>query len=337
MVMKITESTTLGEIYNLPCLSESKDYLIGGGSYLFQASADATLTRVQKRMPTWYAGDMAYGLNRLTEIAESGKQYLFPVYSEQEMRDDPGKKDVRLFCFPGTNREGRYAILLSGGAYEAVCSIAESFPVATKLNEHGITVFCLNYRIHKPGMDCLLPKPMDDLAAAWRFLRAHASEFGIVPENYAVGGFSAGGHVAAEWGTDNKGARKYGIPQPEMLLLGYPMITTERMREETTREFWVHFLEVMFGPKYDRRIEAEYSVDLHVDDKYPATYIVQSKNDADLPFWNLSVMKKALENAGVTYRAEVSVDGGHGFGLGSATDIAGWIDRAAEFWSGIQK
>ena len=330
--MKITESMTLGEIYNLACLKESKDYLIGGGAGLFQASACATLQKVQRRMPAWSATDMAYGLERLREIAESGVPYFFSVYSEAEIREEPEKKNVRLFYFPGTNKGGRYAILLSGGGYESVCSMVESFPVAAKLNEAGITVFCLNYRIHKPGMTGVLPKPIDDLAAAWRFLSDHASELGIVPENYAVGGFSAGGHIAAEWGTANKGARKYGLPQPRMLLLGYPMITTERMREETPREFWQHFFKVLFGADYDRDIEAEYSVNLHMDGKYPPTYIVQSKNDGEVPFWNLTVMKKALDESGVTYRAEESEDGGHGFGLGSATDIAGWIERAVEFW-----
>jgi len=193
-------------------------------------------------------------------------------------------------------------------------------------------VFCLNYRIQKTCVTGLLPKPIDDLAAAWRFISEHSAEFGIVPENYAVGGFSAGGHIAAEWGTANKGARKYGLPQPRLLLLGYPLIATERMLDATPRKFWEHIFRVLFGADYDTAIAAEYSINLHVDKKYPPTYIVQSKNDSEVPFWNLTVMEKALDESGIIYGAEVSEDGGHGFGLGSVTDIAGWIERAVYFW-----
>jgi len=99
--MKITENMTLGEIYNLTCLKESKDYLISGGAKLFYASACETLKKLQERMPAWYAGDMAYGLERLTEIDESGEQYIFSVYSKAEINEAPEKKMSSCSIFRG--------------------------------------------------------------------------------------------------------------------------------------------------------------------------------------------------------------------------------------------
>ena len=330
--MKITEQTTLGEIYNLPGLRASRDYLIGNGAALFQTKGEITLQQLNEKQPTWYVKDMIYGLNRLIEIAEKKKPYFFTVYSEEEMKEDANKQDVKLFHFPGTEN-GRFAILLSGGAYGCVCSMAESFPVAAKFNEMGITVFCLNYRVYIPEMGALLPKPIDDLAAAYRFIAGRAEEFQIDPNHYLVGGFSAGGHVSAEWGTQNMGARKYQLPQPEQLLLGYSFITTEKMRETISKEFWEYFFTAMFGTGYTKVDEARYSVNQHVDREYPPTYLVQSMDDGEVPYYNLICMKEALETAGVRYKSENPETGGHGFGLGSATEAAGWVERAVEFWN----
>lgn len=74
----------------------------------------------------------------------------------------------------------------------------EAFPVAARLSEMGMPVFCLNYRV--AGKEPLFPKPMEDLSAAYRFLKDHEDQFDIDARHYAVGGFSAGGHLAACWG-----------------------------------------------------------------------------------------------------------------------------------------
>lgn len=45
------------------------------------------------------------------------------------------------------------------------------------------------------------PAPLEDLAQAYRYIEAHAQAFQVDMEDYAVCGSSAGGHLAAEWGT----------------------------------------------------------------------------------------------------------------------------------------
>ena len=124
-----------------------------------------------------------------------------------------------------------YAILNAGGAYGAVCTMVEALPAAAKLNELGMDCFCLNYRTATQSSftEGLMPKPLEDLALAWRYIESNEAAFQLDAENYIVGGFSAGGHLAAMWGAENHGARRFGIPNPRALLLAYPLIELENL------------------------------------------------------------------------------------------------------------
>ena len=79
----------------------------------------------------------------------------------------------------------------------------------------------VSYRVGGPA---LLPAPMEDLAQAIRFILEKADFFGVAQENYAVAGFSAGGHLVAEWGSDNVGYAAYGLPKPAAIFPVYPVI-----------------------------------------------------------------------------------------------------------------
>lgn len=326
--MHITENTTLKEIYSMPQLEKANLYLIGKGETLFQEKENMTLKDLNIVQPTWYARDMAYGLNRLVQIAEWKEPYLYQVYSDEEIKKEPDKKDVQLFHFPGSQK-GAFIILLAGGAYGCVCSLVEAFPVAAKLNELGYTAFCLNYRTAQPG---LLPKPIDDLAASIRFITKNADEFCVNSNEYIVGGFSAGGHTAAVWGTKEMGYRKYRLPAPEMLMLGYPLITTERMSLTMQKEVVDLVLLGMFGENHSYDTRNKYNVDKHVDKYYPPVYIVQSRDDDTVPINNSECFIESLRKARIKFISEQPMLGGHGFGLGTATEINGWVERAIEFW-----
>mgnify|MGYP002249759555 CR=1 FL=1 len=55
--------------------------------------------------------------------------------------------------------------------------------------------------------------------------RKLADQFGVQRENYALMGFSSGGHIVGLIGSDNEkfGYKAFGLPQPAALLLGYPI------------------------------------------------------------------------------------------------------------------
>jgi acetyl esterase/lipase len=66
-------------------------------------------------------------------------------------------------------------------------------PVVRALYRRGWTVFSVRYS----GTDeAVFPKPLQDVKQAVRWVKAHASDYGVSPSSIVAMGFSAGGHLA---------------------------------------------------------------------------------------------------------------------------------------------
>lgn len=289
---------------------------------------EMNLHDIEKANQTWNAQDMAYGLNYICNLRKSNFPFIYNVYGKDDIKDYPEKENVKLFYYPAESR--KFVILAAGGAYGAVCSLPESFPVAAELNRLGLTVFCLNYRVGAPA---LFPKPMEDLAAAYKYISENAELFQVDPKHYAVGGFSAGGHLAAEWGTNNMGAKKYASPAPELLLLDYPLVDlwdTLSLFPEPIREM---VIKGYFGEGDAKKVCKQYEIISNMDQNYPPVYLVQAANDTTVPVSNSRNMDDKLKQLGIAHRYECVASGGHGFGLGTNTPAKGWVERAVTFWN----
>jgi acetyl esterase/lipase len=112
---------------------------------------------------------------------------------------------------------GTAVIVCPGGAFYILAIVHEGTDVAHWLNEKGITVFILKYRLghsltDNPGQELsdnmkksdfdkkiapVIPFCIADGRAAIEYVRAHAAEYGINPTQVGIMGFSAGGTVAA--------------------------------------------------------------------------------------------------------------------------------------------
>lgn len=333
--MELTNKTTMGEIYNLPLFAQAKDALISGnGDFFTGENAALSLEALHKKNPTWHPVDILYGLNRLQQLAQARLQTVYSVYSQNEIEANPSLAQVQLLYLPAeTKIHNHYAILLAGGAYGAVCTMVEALPVAAKLNAMGITCFCLNYRTatKESFIDGLLPKPLNDLAAAFKYIKRHHTSFGVDASDYIVGGFSAGGHVAALWGTSHLGARSYGLPQPKMLMLAYPLITMENMQDGPLKQM---MCTGMFGKDFSPEDLRQYDASRHVDAQYPKVYLASSTDDTTVSRKDADDLIHALNTADVANRLERAQSGGHGFGLGSTTPLNGWVERAVAFHEG---
>lgn len=323
--MEITKHATLKEIREMPEFAPMHDAFVGAAvDWLSENGEDCTIEGLTQRYPTWYYGDILLGLERLGKVAESGAQYVFDIYSKEEIEQDPALGRVKLVCHPVKEQTSQvYALLLSGGAYGAVCTMVESMPVAARLNDLGISAFSLNYRTAsaETAQQGLMPKPLEDVARAIRFLE---SNFGVDPSQLIVGGFSAGGHLAAMWGTRYA---SYGFPKPKMLMLDYPLITMENFPEPVQAMYGAGLL----GPKWDKTRLLTMSAHRFVSPQFPKTYLVMALDDDTVPTKDSYDLEEALIRENIPHLIERVEHGGHGFGLGSVSDAAGWVDRAIKY------
>jgi acetyl esterase/lipase len=86
-------------------------------------------------------------------------------------------------------------INIHGGAFK-MGSKEQGVPVAYLAQ--GYAVASINYRLSQHAK---FPAQIEDCKAAVRWLRVHASEYGLDPNRFAAWGSSAGGHLAAMLGT----------------------------------------------------------------------------------------------------------------------------------------
>lgn len=225
-------------------------------------------------------------------------------------------------------RDGKthpFALVCPGGGYSVVCSFIEGKPIAKMLNEKGISVFILYYRVKNKA---IYPAPMDDLARAVKEIHAHAKEYNVDPSNYSIWGSSAGGHLVASFGTENMGYPKYGLPKPGALVLIYPVIS---MKEELTH---MGSRQNLIGKEPSKQLEEFTSVEDHVTENYPPTYIWCGDQDDVVPPENTKLMVKGLQEANVPVEYDIFPGVGHGVGPGTGTSAQGWIDKAVSFWLG---
>ena len=103
------------------------------------------------------------------------------------------------------------AIICPGGGYRRVCNFIEGYPYAKKLNAMGYHAIVVFYRVNVLAR---YPAPQDDLARAVRTVHAKAGEWKLDMTGYSVWGSSAGGHLAASFGTKAMGYEHYGLPKP---------------------------------------------------------------------------------------------------------------------------
>ncbi len=235
-------------------------------------------------------------------------------------------RDAGLYPFIiGKNKP--FVLVLAGGGYGDVCSIIEAFPTAVRLNELGYNAFVGQYRV---GRHAVYPNPMDDVAEMLGLIFKKAESFGVSAKNYAVCGFSAGGHLAACWGTKRHGWAKYKLPKPGCMWLCYPVITMGEYTHIGSRD-------LIAGKKADKKLLESLSVEKVVDGSYPKTFIWQCTGDDEVSFINSELMAKALERNGVKHELYPVDYNKHGLGLGTGTPAEGWIDKAVALWQNENK
>ena len=110
---------------------------------------------------------------------KQGEKIFYDIYTEQEKRRDPEKRDTGLFFFRG-GANAPFAVICAGGGFYYVGSIHESLPHALELSRMGYNGFALVYRTRTADTAC------EDLARAIRFIFDHAKELGVDTRGYSL-------------------------------------------------------------------------------------------------------------------------------------------------------
>jgi acetyl esterase/lipase len=107
-----------------------------------------------------------------------------------------GGTSLRLDLYTPSGAAGALPTLLylHGGAWALGDKSDAAVERLVPLVAHGFAVASANYRL-VPSVT--YPSPVHDVKAAVRWLRANAAEYGLDPDRIALGGASAGGHLAS--------------------------------------------------------------------------------------------------------------------------------------------
>ena len=170
------------------------------------------------------------------------------------------------------------------------------------LTDRGMVAICAWYRVKTTPFDCV-----EDGKSAVRYIREHAAELGVDPDQIVASGGSAGGHVAACTGViegfDSENENLDITSVPNAMVLFNPVIDTT---------------EKGYGLK---KVGEDRKTDIspchHVKKGIPPTLIIHGTNDRTVPFENVARFTKLMNAAGNTCTLMPFENAGHGFFNGS--------------------
>ncbi|MBP3673850.1 MAG: alpha/beta hydrolase [Oscillospiraceae bacterium] len=214
------------------------------------------------------------------------------------------------------------AIICPGGGYRRVCSFLEGEPYAKKLNRMGYHAVIVYYRVKDLAR---FPAPQDDLARAVGEVFENADRWNLDTNCYSIWGSSAGGHLAASFGTEAMGYAKYGLPKPGAVILTYPVVTMGEKTHPGSRNF-------LLGPAPSGDLITLTSVEQQITPSYPPTFLWWGDADGTVDPDNSRMLLSALERNGIpcVHREYHGVD--HGIGIGKGFACYGWFEEAVAFW-----
>ena len=206
-------------------------------------------------------------------------------------------------------------VICPGGGY-ARRSKHEGEPIAKVFNELGWHAAVLQYRT----APSVYPAPQQDALRAIRIIRARAGEWKVKPDNIAILGFSAGGHLAASCGTlwneinaDAGDAADSVSAKPDAMILCYPVINVSTGHKGSGRR-------LLGSPEPDPAALAKLDLETRVTKETPPALLWHAAYDRVVPVWNSIRFAEAMWANKNTAELHVFPRGSHGISWGAKLD-----------------
>lgn len=239
------------------------------------------------------------------------------AYSEEKITPDElltykkiDQIELKLHVFRPANHkttDKRPAIVFFFGGGWVGGSPAQFYQQAERFADLGFVAMSAEYRVIKKHKTTPFECVKDGKSAV-RWIRAHAGELGINPEQVVAAGGSAGGHVAACTGVirghEEEGEDASVSALPNAMILYNPVIDT------TEKGYGMS--------KVGEDRKTEISPCHQVSKGIPPTLIFHGTADTTVPFENVERFAKLMADAGNTCVLVPFEGKSHGFFNGSA-------------------
>lgn len=209
------------------------------------------------------------------------------------------KPEFEIFL-PKSKEPTRAVIICPGGGYVALAALHEGAQWRNFFASKNMAVVVLKYRMPH-GVHQV---PAEDVYETLRYLKAHAAELNILPNQIGIMGSSAGGHLASTVAT-----KAPADLRPAFQILFYPVITMEQgVTHQGSREN-------LLGKQPSDELVRLYSNELQVKADTPPAFIVLAADDDVVPVANGLRYYQALADKKVPSELHCYPSGGHGFGI----------------------
>ena len=209
-----------------------------------------------------------------------------------------GDTDLKVWIFEPAQKSAKplpAIVFFFGGGWTGG-SPTQFEPQSRHLASRGMIAIVADYRV-KTRQDAKPADCVSDAKACVRWVRANATRLGIDPERIAVGGGSAGGHLAAAVATlpglDTAKDDKSVSCLPNALVLFNPATVLAPFPGLDLKGFGVGLSKERFGCEPE-----EISPLHHVKKGTPPTIIFHGKDDTTVPYSTVEKFTEVMKAAG---------------------------------------
>lgn len=203
-------------------------------------------------------------------------------------------------------------LICPGGGYERT-SYREGEPTALHFLSQGYHACILRYSVAPVHF----PTQVLEAGKAFQVLREHAEEWNVDMDKIVVQGSSAGGHLAACYGTFwnqdfllSPLKAKAEDMRPKGIMLSYPVITSDPA--------YAHMgsFQMLLGENYEAEAK-KVSIEKQVTEAMPPCFMWHTMEDNTVPVENSLMLTAALRKAKVPAELHIFPEGEHGLSLAS--------------------